>query len=169
MPNKDASVTIILTNMLVGERRRCHSTAWHHGEVADSLESSSLSSHAPKRPHRGMGPSKWVLGWLFRGGVLEGENLSAHVQLAYVMRLLTSMALCQLAQAGRHGGEEDRSLNLDAADSSAAGRAQLAYPAQLMRTICSSKRRRAARQRTMTNRAHTLPCARATSLEAALR
>jgi hypothetical protein len=38
------------------------------------------------------------------------------------------MLLCQLAQRAGPGGEEDRSLILDAADSSAAGYTQLALP-----------------------------------------
>ena len=86
MLNKDVSVTIILTKMLVGRRRRCHPTAGHHGEVAGIVGEQFPVSHAPKRPHRVMGPSKWVLGWLFQAACLRGENLSAHVQV-YVMQL----------------------------------------------------------------------------------
>lgn len=36
-----------------------------------------------------MGPSKWVLGWLFQVACLREENLSAHVQAVYVMQLLS--------------------------------------------------------------------------------
>lgn len=39
---------------------------------------------------------------------------------------------------------------------------------QLLRTICSSKRRKAARQRRVADGARKLPCARATSWQAAL-
>lgn len=66
-------------------------------------------------------------GLVISGGVLEEENLSAHVRLVYVIQLQGLNCHCAISHS-RPGGEEDRSLNLDAADSNAAGYTQLALP-----------------------------------------